>query len=910
MNVEEKRPSSGFNLVQIFLFTVSVFALVIVFSHYSVKCSDCSHVFRREGLQLDLPSVRKDLEIVTAAEHFFGTLEHEKVTKHLEEQIQKRIVKNAKLEVVYKKTFSDYGNFNLGPLIKVYRNLVNLVVRIKAESRASRNNSAILLNCHYDSAIGSPAASDVFVSCATMLELGRMFATGKILLKHDLILLFNSAEETILTTSHAFITQDPFAKDVVAFVNLEGAGTGGREFLFQTGPGNASRILLEAYASSFSKPTASALAQDLFQHGVIPSDTDFRIFRDFGLIPGLDLAYVTEGYHYHTQYDTQDRILDDCISLSAANVFSLTKTLLQNEQLTNATRNHIDPNSSSWATKNARRSKVLERSSFVFLDVFGLFTIVYSGTFEIFLQVVLLCLFLFLAKRTFFNVKQLLYYLLIVIGWSISLLVTNFFIGYLMHQYGVRLSFYNFRYNAAILYLVPALLISLAYFSFFLPYMICAGRKGSNFWNIVENTQVHLSYQVLDRLFLTTCFFYLILATAILCKGITVYFIHSGLVPLFILFFTVKAFHVTLWASIAGFLLAMIAHSAMFLNTFVMLVDFFFPLFGRSGRMFPPDISVALLIAFAFILTTPYYGNLVLRTNFKTRKIVSVLLFNFFVSYLLVCNLTMYGFPYGETRISTEKNYPLSYRHQRMWINQFDRKISYHNGSVKKDSGVLLQSLDVNGFRYLKPNNGEFFLLDDSTHGFKPIKHLMPFECNKGLPYCGVPQYFPRAEMIPESYLIPVKDRLQGFPASEWKIESEKLSENLYNVTISFVPENQHTVINIRFTKTDVDIRNCSFNLMGAPMEPVPLSDDKEGDNYFISYLSGKANNQDPLLLWILVEKKQSRVSFMTSLSEYCFDKSEPYSSSHDLNVIRKELPKWITPTLWTSTYNAIETVL
>lgn len=45
-------------------------------------------------------------------------------------------------------------------------------------------------------------------------------------------------------------------------------------------------IIQQYYSKYIKHPFATTLGEEIFQLGIIPSDTDFRNFRDYGHIPG------------------------------------------------------------------------------------------------------------------------------------------------------------------------------------------------------------------------------------------------------------------------------------------------------------------------------------------------------------------------------------------------------------------------------------------------------------------------------------------------------------------------------------------------------------------------------------------------------------------------------------------------
>eukprot|EP00297_Palpitomonas_bilix_P001343 CAMPEP_0113895666 /NCGR_PEP_ID=MMETSP0780_2-20120614/17507_1 /TAXON_ID=652834 /ORGANISM="Palpitomonas bilix" /LENGTH=1097 /DNA_ID=CAMNT_0000886557 /DNA_START=21 /DNA_END=3314 /DNA_ORIENTATION=- /assembly_acc=CAM_ASM_000599 len=222
-----------------------------------------------------------------------------------------------------------------------YANITNIVARLTlappASDTAAKNEEAdgsknrrksLLMSTHFDTMPNSPGASDAGSGVATIMESlrfaamkashpdkckmnkdeawGELHERGESCfpLRQDLVILFNGCEELGLQASHAFIEGHRWATDIMAVINADAGGVGGKSLLVQTGPRNS--WVAHLYQRYAPFPHGSVIGQDLFQSTLVPSDTDFRVYSEF--IPGLDMVYYLNGYIYHTEHDVLDQI--------------------------------------------------------------------------------------------------------------------------------------------------------------------------------------------------------------------------------------------------------------------------------------------------------------------------------------------------------------------------------------------------------------------------------------------------------------------------------------------------------------------------------------------------------------------------------------------------------------------------
>uniref|UniRef100_A0A1B6JDY7 FXNA-like protease n=1 Tax=Homalodisca liturata TaxID=320908 RepID=A0A1B6JDY7_9HEMI len=538
-----------------------------------------------------------------------------------------------------------------------YNGVQNIVVKIGPNTPV---NGSLLVNCHFDSVPTSPGASDDGLNCAVMLEVLRVISRQSTPLQQNIIFLFNGAEETPLMASHGFITQHKWAPEVRAFINLESAGAGGKEVLFQSGPNHP--WLVQLYAESVPFPSAKVLFEEIFHSGIIPSDTDFRIFRDHGHKPGLDFAHCKNGYVYHTKYDSQDMILLSVYQHTGDNLLALVRHIVASEQIKRPTE-----------YKGGRQ---------VYFDVGGLFMVQYSEVEGIVLNLLTVLLsFYTVVKNTLLHTAGMqrqavcrhLAMAVLVPALGMVLAVTSAVANAIfLDSVHCPMSWYTHSSLVLPLYFLPslfALAAPLYVFTACKSNKLCDGIQAQMYCNGIQ-----MIWSVL-----------LLLATVAGIRSayiLMIVVLIPGLAN-FLLLLCKRNRSVPVW--LCGFLASALFPAFYTIYLSILFMQVFIPVTGRMGADTNPDIIIGVLSSVLCVVTTSYFVPLIVLVRKPWAVFFSMFLLC--VAGVLTALYTSVGFPYLNSATGPTP--------QRIMVVHSEQTYHGSSGFVRKsESGFYIVNLD------------------------------------------------------------------------------------------------------------------------------------------------------------------------------------------------------------------------
>lgn len=161
----------------------------------------------------------------------------------------------------------------------------------------SHRKGGVLVNAHYDSVSTGYGATDDGVGVVSILQLIKHFTTPGQKPKKGIVALLNNGEEDGLHGAFVF-SQHPLSRFAHTFLNLEGAGAGGRATLFRSTDTEVTRF----YQRS-KYPFGTVISGDGFKRGFVRSQTDYVVFNGLLGLRGLDVAFMEPRARYHTDQD-------------------------------------------------------------------------------------------------------------------------------------------------------------------------------------------------------------------------------------------------------------------------------------------------------------------------------------------------------------------------------------------------------------------------------------------------------------------------------------------------------------------------------------------------------------------------------------------------------------------------------
>jgi hypothetical protein len=249
----------------------------------------------------------RHVEQIAVKPHSMGTVEHDRVRDYIVGQITALGVK-PQMQVTT-------GISTRYPIAGRVQNILAWLPGSDAKGKA------VLLVAHYDGVAAGPAAADDGAGSAALLEAIRALRAQKQPLAHDVIVLFTDGEESGLLGAAAFAREHPWAKDVAAVLNFEARGTGGRSYMFETGPGNLDIVRALRSAGSV---TAGSTFTTIYR--ALPNDTDLSELSVLGT-PAMNFAFADGVERYHTSKDDIAHLDPRSLQHHGTQMLAVTRTL-------------------------------------------------------------------------------------------------------------------------------------------------------------------------------------------------------------------------------------------------------------------------------------------------------------------------------------------------------------------------------------------------------------------------------------------------------------------------------------------------------------------------------------------------------------------------------------------------------
>nr|CAD7263210.1 unnamed protein product [Timema shepardi] len=757
--------------------------------------------------------------------------------------------------------------------------------------------------------------SDDGASCAIMLEILRVITQTNMPLKHNLVLLFNGAEENFMqlanalvvlsstaedgeievriSASHGFITQHPWAKQVRAFINMEACGAGGREIVFQAGP-NHPWLMQAPLHFMFSEPSVTSsplysasmrtpisigslgdqylscshtlMRTPIFSHWIRRGSNGGYLTRwflgqrsvgEWLPNPGLDLAWSSNGYVYHTKFDDVNQIPLGTLQRTGDNVLALTQAITSDYHLAD--------------------TQLYKEGNLIFIDFLGLFVIRWSELFGLVINTSAVALSVFsvvknmkhgmitndVSRRDY--MRQLLRSVGVALALWILALLFVVLLALALTVLGCTMSWFSRPLWLVFLYIIPSLLVPMALLS-----LVSRWQRpviGSP-WTLFQ--LYYDSYQLIWT-------FLLVLSI--------VFKIRSGLVPLMWVLFpaignlTRDAFFRhwkdSRWLVFHISVLILPLTQCMYL--ILAALTLFVPVMGRSGAGNNAEVIVAVLSSAQFVLLFSYLIPLILLVR-SPQKVLGFLGSLFLLAVLLLV-FTPLGFPY-----SGEMPSP---RPQRFLITHTER--TYHDiaGKVRsKETGYWVADLDLNS--------------PDSVKGIVPEfdRVRLVEDCEDEL-YCGLPYLMPVVSFLWKTHWIPAHPPDVPIPTTLSLMSTETRPPSIRRLTFNVTGPDHIGVMLSPVSGVTLD----RWSLVEG--EPLKSSKWNNRDTYFVYY--SYASDPEPLVFWIDLNVPDIGMKQILDIAVTSHFLHGPHKTSPEFVRFMGQFPSWASPSGWVATYNSFK---